>query len=50
LDQARGVLSGTPSSSAAGNSYTFTVTVADSVNNVFPSVTDSPATFSITIH
>lgn len=50
LDQARGVLYGTPLSSAAGNSYTFTATVTDSVNTVFPTVTDSPATFTITIH
>jgi len=50
LDQARGVLYGTPDPSAAGNTYTFTVTVSDSVNNVFPGIGDSPATFTITIH
>jgi len=34
IDQANGVVRGTPNSSAAGNSYTFTVTVKDKNGNI----------------
>ena len=49
LDQARGVLYGTPFSSAAGNTYTFSVSVSDSGGNTFPSPTDQAATYKIAI-
>lgn len=49
IDQARGVLRGTPFSSAAGNTYTFTVMVSDTTNATFPGPSDSPATYKITL-
>lgn len=49
LDASRGVLYGTPLSSAAGNTYTFTVRVSDSANTVCPSAGSSVAGYRISI-
>lgn len=49
LDASRGVLHGTALSSAAGNTYTFTVRVSDNANTLCPSGGSSPATYRITL-
>ena len=49
LDQSRGVITGTPLSSASGQTYTFTARVSDSANKTCPSSTQSPAQFTMTI-
>lgn len=48
LDAARGVIYGTPFSSAKGNTYVFTVGVSDQAST-FPGPDDSQATYSLTI-
>lgn len=49
LDASRGVLYGTPLSSAAGTTYTFSVGVSDSADNFCPAAGNSSASYKITI-
>ncbi len=49
LDQARGVVRGTPLSNTAGQTYTFTVSAADSSGQVSPNASQSQATYKLTI-
>lgn len=46
IDQANGIVRGIPNSSAAGNTYSFTITVKDKDNNI--AVTD-PLTYHIKV-
>ena len=49
LDQSRGVGRGTPLSNTAGQTYTFTVSAADSAGQVSPNASQSQATYKLTI-
>jgi len=49
IDASRGVLTGTPLPSAAGNTYTFSVKVSDATNASCPAVGASAAQYKITL-
>jgi hypothetical protein len=49
IDASRGVLTGTPLSSASGNTYTFSVKVTDAANVTCPATGASPASYKISI-